>query len=165
MRGRNVQGVTAWAGFLVFRSLQSPAEALLGNTARRKIFRESLPSPLSCCLHVGGREPCGCLEWLSGVRTWEMVPLLGLCHGSFLPEATPGPGPICSQPHLLLSPHRAGVPQLSQPSFSDTSGPCERFLIISFLLSLFPVTQDLVRAIHHSSAHLKQDTRWNQNTL
>lgn len=54
--------------FLVFCSLQSPAEALLGS-GRRKIFRETLSSPFSCCLHVGGAEPSGCLEWFSGVTT------------------------------------------------------------------------------------------------
>lgn len=102
--GAEMCEVSLLGQILVFCSLQSPAEALLGSTARRKTFRETMPSPLSYCLHVGGTEPCGCLQWLSGVITsvlgWKpgkWLPCLALCHGSFLAEATPCPR-ACLQP-------------------------------------------------------------------
>lgn len=47
--GAETWEVSLLGQILLFCSLQSPAEALLGSTARRKILRETLSSPLYCC--------------------------------------------------------------------------------------------------------------------
>lgn len=83
--------------------------------------------------------------------------LVGLCPGSFLPEAPPWPC-VQSAPPAALSSQSWGATIVPTFLFQHVKTMSEIFNI-NFLFSLFPVTQDLVMAVHHSSAHMKQDTQ------
>lgn len=153
--GAEILEVSLLGQMLVFCSLQPPAEAMLGSTARRKIFRETLLSPLSC---RGGTEPCGCWEWLSGVITSVVSGKPGKCSPAWRLSWIL---PVCSQPSCCSLLTELGCTTVPAFLFQHVKTMWEIFNI-NFLFS-FLVTQDLVMAIH-SSAHLKQDTQWNQNT-
>lgn len=127
---------------LVFCSLQSPAEALLGSG---RILREILPSPLFFAFVYNEQSPGGAwggyqvLEpqcWVEsledGFPAWLLSWILAACSHSMA---------LCAP--LLLSPHRAEVPPLSQPSFSNMLRPWEKILISIFYSPCFQLLKIL----------------------